>query len=136
MSALGQKQTCAARRVMSALHPKATPNATSWNARLGQKRTLRRSHRSGKYRGHSRQSHPDFGELTRLRIDLDGATMLFDNDIVTDGEPKPSSFSGRLGCEEGVEDLFFYFRWNTRAVIPNPDFHTIAKAAGRGHQGW
>src|SRR5262245_23466386 len=62
--------------------------------------------------------------------------MLFHNDVVTDGEPKPSSFSGRLRCEEWVEHLFFYFRCNTRAVIPNPDFHTITKASCRGHQGW
>src|SRR5215475_4595029 len=62
--------------------------------------------------------------------------MLFDNDVVTDRETKPGSFSGRLGCEEGVEHFFFYFRWDTRAVIPNPDFHAIAKASCRGHQGW
>src|SRR5262249_49412296 len=62
--------------------------------------------------------------------------MLLHNDVVTDGESKPGSFSGRLCCEERVEHLFFYFRWNTGAVIPNPDFHTIAKASCRGHQGW
>src|SRR4029450_12092192 len=62
--------------------------------------------------------------------------MLFHNDVVTDGEPEPGSFSGRLRCEERVEHLLFYFRWNTRAVIPNPDFHRIAKASCRGHQGW
>src|SRR6516162_7164660 len=61
--------------------------------------------------------------------------MLLHNDVVTDGEPKPGSFSSRLRCEERVEHLFFYFRWNTRAVIPNPDFHTISKAAGRGRKG-
>src|SRR5262245_13294824 len=62
--------------------------------------------------------------------------MLLHNDVVTDGETKPSSFSGRLRCEERIEHLFLYFRRNTGAVIPNPDFHTIAKASGRGHQGW
>ena len=62
--------------------------------------------------------------------------MLLHNDVVTDGEPEPGSFSGRLRCEERVEHLFFYVRWNTRAVIPNPDFHTIAKASCRGDQGW
>src|SRR5262249_12441416 len=60
----------------------------------------------------------------------------FDNDVVADGEPEPGSFSGRLRCEERVEHLFFYFRWDTRAVISNPDFHLIAKASCRGHQGW
>src|SRR5262245_53038934 len=62
--------------------------------------------------------------------------MLLDYDVVTDREPEPGSFSGGLGCEERVEHLFFYFRWNTGAVIPNPNFHTIAKASCRGHQGW
>src|SRR5262245_58871930 len=62
--------------------------------------------------------------------------MLLHNDVVTDGEPKPGSFSSRLRCEERVEHLFFYFWWNTGAVIPNPDFHTIAKASCRCHQGW
>src|SRR5262249_9147616 len=62
--------------------------------------------------------------------------MLLHNDVVTDGEPKPGPFSGRLGGEERVEHLFFDFRWNTRAVIPNSDFHTIAKASCRGHQSW
>src|SRR5262245_14905667 len=62
--------------------------------------------------------------------------MLLHNDVMTNGEPKPGSFSGRLRCEERVKHLFFYFRWNTRAVIPDSDFHTIAKASCRGHQGW
>src|SRR5262245_44525600 len=62
--------------------------------------------------------------------------MLLHNDIVTDGEAEPGSFPGGLRCEEWVEHLFFYFGWNTRAVVPNPDFHSIAKAAGRGRKGW
>jgi hypothetical protein len=37
MSALGQKRTCAVQKAMSALHPKATSNATSWNVRFGPK---------------------------------------------------------------------------------------------------
>src|SRR5262245_18916108 len=60
--------------------------------------------------------------------------MLLHNDVVTDGEPESSSFSGGFRCKERVEHLFFYFRWNTGAVIPNPEFHTIAKASCRGHQ--
>src|SRR5215470_4517623 len=62
--------------------------------------------------------------------------MLLHNDVVTDREPKPGSFSGWVRCEERVEHLFFYVRRDTRTVIPNPDFHTIAKASCRGHQGW
>src|SRR5262249_45345222 len=62
--------------------------------------------------------------------------MLFDDDVVTDGEAEPGSFSGRLCCEERVEHLFFYFRWNTRAVIPHPIFNTSAGASCRGDQSW
>src|SRR5262245_66502788 len=35
MSAMGQKQTCAAHKLMSALPPKATSNATYGNVRFG-----------------------------------------------------------------------------------------------------
>src|SRR5262245_11676682 len=62
--------------------------------------------------------------------------MLLHNDVVTDREPKPGSFSGRLRCEEGVEYLLFHFRWNTGAVVADPNFHAVAKAFGRGNQGW
>ena len=39
------------------------------------------------------RTNPDLGELTRLRIDLDGARVLFHDDIVTDREPKTRAFS-------------------------------------------
>src|SRR5262245_8515563 len=86
--------------------------------------------------GCARQNHFNFGELAWLRIDLDRATMLLHNYVVTDGEPKAGSFAGGLCCKERVEHLFSNFRWNTGAVIPNSDFHTIAKASCRGHHGW
>ena len=57
--------------------------------------------------------------------------MLFDDDVVTDGEAKAGAFSGRFGREERVEHLFFRVRRNTRAVIADPDFHAIAKVFGR-----
>src|SRR5689334_3406898 len=62
--------------------------------------------------------------------------MLLDNNVVTDREPEPGSFSGRLRGEERVEHLFFYFRGNTCAVIPNLDFNTVPKAPCRGNKGW
>ena len=57
--------------------------------------------------------------------------MVLDNDVVTDGEPKPGSLSGWLRCEKGIEHLFFHFRWNTRAVVPNPDLHAVAEVLTR-----
>src|SRR4029450_11855584 len=62
--------------------------------------------------------------------------MLLDNDVVTDGEPKPCAFARGLGRKEGIEHLFFHVRWNAGAVVPNPDFHTISKASCRSHKGW
>jgi hypothetical protein len=41
MSALGQKRTCAVHKLMSALPPKATSNATYGMSAKGQKRTWR-----------------------------------------------------------------------------------------------
>ena len=64
----------------------------------------------------ARQDNPDLSELTRLRIDLDGARVLFHNDIVTDREPKTGAFSGRFGREKRVEHLFFYVRRHTGAA--------------------
>src|SRR5262245_33864901 len=40
MSALGQKQTCAAHKLMSALPPKATSNATYGNVRWAKSRLM------------------------------------------------------------------------------------------------
>ena len=62
--------------------------------------------------------------------------MLLDDDVVTDGQAKPGSFSGRFGCEERIEHLFLHFGRNARAVVANPDFHTVAEVLGRGSKGW
>ena len=50
-----------------------------------------------------------FGEFAGLGINLDRPAMLLDNDIVTDGQAEPSPFSGRLRCEEGIEQLLLHF---------------------------
>src|SRR5262245_28314197 len=62
--------------------------------------------------------------------------MLLHNDVVTDGEPKSGTFSSWFRCEERVGHLCLHLRRDTGAVVPNPDFHTIAKASCRGHQSW
>jgi hypothetical protein len=56
MSALGQKWTCAAHTLMSA---------------LGQKRTSGRLWPLGKQSCDARQDHSEFGELAGLRLNLD-----------------------------------------------------------------
>src|SRR5262245_41738497 len=81
------------------------------------------------------QDNPDFGELARLRIDLDCARMLLHDDVVADGEAKAGSLSRRLGREERVEHPFLHVRRHTSAVVANPDFYKIAKVFGRGCEG-
>src|SRR5262245_13332154 len=80
------------------------------------------------------QDNPDLGELARLRIDLDCARVLFDDDVVADGEAKAGAFSSRLGCEERLEHLFFHVRRHTSAVVVDSDFHTITKVFSRGRE--
>jgi hypothetical protein len=62
--------------------------------------------------------------------------MLLDDDIVADGKAKAGALPGRLGCEKRVEHLLLHLGWNAGAVVADPDFHLIAKAAGRGRKGW
>ena len=98
-----------------------------------------RSHPStkfGKEHSRPRQNDPDFRELARLRIDLNRPAMLLDDDVVTDGQAKPSAFSGGLGREERVEHLLLHLRRNASAVVADPDFDAVAKVFGRGSKGW
>src|SRR5262249_34148898 len=96
MSALGQKQTYAVQNVMSALPPE------------GGHLCLRfRPVPTGKALP-AGQDDPDFGELAWLRMDLDRAAMLLDDDVVTYGEAKAGPFFCRFRCEEGIERLLFH----------------------------
>ena len=61
--------------------------------------------------------------------------MLLDDDVVTDREAKPGSFTGRLGRKERVEDFFLHLRRNAGAVVADPDLHTVAEVFGGRSQG-
>ena len=80
------------------------------------------------------QRDADFREFARPRIDLDGAAVLLDDDVMADGQAKAGALSGRLRREEWIEDLFLHVRRNTGAIVPYPDFYAIAKALGRGSE--
>ena len=58
--------------------------------------------------------------------------MLLDDDVVTDGKPKPSTFSGRFRREEWIEHLLLHVRRNAAAVVAYPDFNVVAEVLGRG----
>src|SRR5262245_334475 len=62
--------------------------------------------------------------------------MLLNDDVVADGEAKAGPLSCGFRREEGIEHLLLHLRWNTGAVVANPDFHTIAKTPGRGNECW
>ena len=68
MSALGQKQTCAAHKVMSALHPKADMCGATRDVRFGPEADIGLTSNEC---SDARQGDRDFGELARLRIDLE-----------------------------------------------------------------
>ena len=66
----------------------------------------------------------------RFYVDIDGATVLFHDDVVTHREAKPGAFACRLGRKERIEHLFLYFGRDAGAVIANPDLHGIAEIPG------
>ena len=55
--------------------------------------------------------------------------MLLHDDIMTYGEAEPGPLSGRLGRKERIEHLVFNVSWNTSSVVPDSDFHPVAKAS-------
>ena len=88
--------------------------------------------------GHTRarQDDPDFRELTGLRLDLDRAAMLLNDDVVTDRQAKPSTFARRLGGEERVEHLFLHILWDAGAIVADRYFNAVAEVPRLGHEGW
>jgi len=60
--------------------------------------------------------------------------VLLDDDVVTDGKPKPGSFAGRLGREEWIEHLFLHVRRNAGAIVADRYFDPIAEVFGGGCQ--
>ena len=102
-------------------------------------RPSQRSHASpkfGKEHRRPRQNNPDFCEFAGLRIDLDRPAMLLDDDVVADGEAKSGTFSGRLGREERIEDLFLHLGRNPGAVVADRYFHPVAEVLGRCRKRW
>src|SRR5262249_55675001 len=60
--------------------------------------------------------------------------MLLHNDVVTDGEPEPGSFSGGFRCEEGIEHLFLNVKRNTSAIVPDCYFDPVTEVLGAGSE--
>jgi len=101
---------------------------------LGHVRTLNRLRPFRKQLRGARQNHPDFRKLARLRIDFDRAAMLLDDNVVTDGEPKPGALSGRFRREEWIEHLLLHVRQNTGTVVADSDFDVVTQVLSRGNE--
>src|SRR6516165_9528979 len=82
----------------------------------------------------SRQPHRELGEVTDFAIDRDRAAVLLRYDLVADRQSKPGALAGRLGREEGLEQLVPVFRRNTDAIVAHPDLDASVELAGRDLQ--
>src|SRR6185312_1380072 len=79
----------------------------------------------------ARQGDADFRELAGPRLYLDRSAMLLDDNVVANGEPQAGPLARRFRREERVEYLLLQIGRNAGAVVPDPDFHTVAEALCR-----
>src|SRR5262249_14160490 len=70
-----------------------------------------------------------------MGIDLYRPGMLFDDDVVSDGQAKASALSSRFCREEGIEHLFLYLGQNAGAVVATSDLTFAIEVLWRHHQG-
>src|SRR5260221_213379 len=78
------------------------------------------------------QHDPELGELPRRRFDVDGATMLFHDDVVAHRQAKAGAFARGLCREERVEHLVLHVGRDAGAVVANTDLHSVAEITGCG----
>src|SRR5665213_2955141 len=77
----------------------------------------------------ARQRYPEFGEPPGFGFDIDRATVLFHDDVVTHRQSEPGAFTRRLGRKERVEHLFLHLGRNAGAVVANPDFDMVTEVS-------
>ena len=116
---------------MSAIPRKRQVTALQRNDAKGQKRTSERS-LFGKQTSCTRQHCPNLRKLSELRVDIDRTTMLLDDDVMSDGEPKAGALSGRLCRKERLKHLFSHVGRDAGPIIPYPNFNAIAEISGCG----
>src|SRR6266404_8346279 len=81
-----------------------------------------------------RQYDLQFRELPRLGLDIDGAIVLFRDDVVAHRQPKSGPFTRRLGREERIEHLFLHLGGDAGAVVANANFHGASEFFRGGTQ--
>ena len=79
----------------------------------------------------ARQNYPDFHEFARLRIDLDRAALLLDDNFTTDGKAEPGAFSGKL-CREDSPQM----KYRPEARIVMVATFTSAQGGQTKNQGY
>src|SRR5581483_3215116 len=67
------------------------------------------------------QADRELGERPFLAVDRDRAAMLLRDDVVADREAEPGAFAGRLGREEGLEQLVADLSRDAGAVVAHLD---------------
>jgi hypothetical protein len=53
--------------------------------------------------------------------------MLFDDDVVADGQAKSGALSGWFGREEGIEHLLLHVGRNAGAIVANRNLYAVAE---------
>jgi hypothetical protein len=86
-------------------------------------------------RGCTRQNNADLSVLSGLAIDLYRPRMLFDNDVMTDGQAEPSPFADRFRRVERGEHLFPHLGSYPDAVITDRNLHPVAEVFGSRRKG-
>src|SRR6476661_2070229 len=76
------------------------------------------------------QPHGELGKLADLALNLDRPAMLLRDDVVADREAQPGALSGRLGGDEGLEQLVAHLRRDAGAVVAHLDLDRLAEIAG------
>src|SRR6516165_5398375 len=79
----------------------------------------------------TRQNNADLSILAGVRVNLDRSRMLFDNDVVSDGQAKAGAFACGLCREEGIEHLFPDLGRYSDAVVANPNLNFVTEVFGR-----
>src|SRR3954453_53049 len=70
------------------------------------------------------------GISARLAVDRDRAAVLLGNDVVADRQTQPRALAGRLGREEGLEQLVPDLGRDAGTVVTHPYLDRVADGAG------
>jgi hypothetical protein len=79
----------------------------------------------------ARQHDPEFNELPKLRLHIDAAAMLADDDVVAHRETKPGTFARRFSPEERIEYLLFYPVRDSGPIVTDANFDLVAEIPRR-----